>query len=270
MDFSFDHKKENTPMPVVSNDEFTEEYIENPNEQQDPEFFQFLNSKILIFGKRGSGKTTLIKDIYRKLQNEIDEVHVFNQPKSQTSDYADITDAIYDDFSLLEDFPEHCQKNPNSKKLLILENHCNIKQLSVIEDIIFNGLNVTLIIVCQYPMGMKPEYRVQFDYVFTAYDDSYSNKQRLYNYYFGMFPSLAMFCQILDSLKKYQFVCSKNTEPTSVTVYKPEVPTLYKFIQTNLVQKGISQTNKKILLMKQVNETIESLIKMRDLLNDLL
>ena len=280
MDFSFDHKKENTPEKndqglLASAPAACSLSLSEKNEQlqvtRTNEEFAFLNSKILIIGKRGSGKTTLIKDIYRQLQNDLDEVHVFNQPKLEAP-YHEITNAVYSDFSLLEDIVEYCRKNPSKKKLLILENHCDKKQLNILDDIFYNGrfMNVTLVIACQYAPPMKPEHRYQLDYIFVANDDFYSNKQKLYTYYFGMFPNLAMFCQIMDSLEQFQFLCTINRKQTRVIKYKPEIAKVYRFIETQLVEKGTSSANKKVQLIKQVNVTIESLIKMRDLLEDYL
>ena len=249
MDFSFDQKNENTPTPI-------------PNKAAKPA--NFLNSKTLIIGKRGTGKTTTVRDIYKQIQNELNEVHIFSNG-SESSLYEDISNAIYTDFTLLEDFTYYCKTN-QSNKLLIIENICDGKQLNLLEEVLYKNrsMNVTVIITAQYSIGIKAEYRAQFDYVFAANEDFYSSKQRLYQHYFGMYPTLAMFCQILDSLDKFQFLCSNGE------IYQPMSSHLvedYRFIQTKTIEKG---NNKKTRLIKQVNETIESLIKMRDLLNDLL
>lgn len=263
MDFPFDHKKENTPIGIE------QYYHVNHEQHQQHSQFDFLNSKTLIIGKRETGKTSLVRDLYKKIQNDIHEVHIFS---NVTSSYLDISNAIYSNFSLLEDFAEHCKKYHDLKKLLIIENVIDSKQLNLLEEVLYNGrfMNVTLIVTVQHPLVMKAEYRAQFDYIFAANDDFYSTKQRLYTYYFGMFPTLQIFSETLDSLQQFQFLCSKNVSPPYVTKYKPQLHTDVKFIQTQLIEKGMNKNNKKNQLIKQINETLESLIKVRDMLSDLL
>jgi hypothetical protein len=71
-----------------------------------------------------------------------------------------------------------------------------------IMDIFFNGRHFQLlfILTMQFPLGIKPEYRCNFDYIFLLTEDFYSNKKRLYEHYAGMFPSFESFRQIFEQL----------------------------------------------------------------------
>ena len=42
------------------------------------ESFNWLDSKVLFIGKRGSGKTTLIKSIYNEIKDSIDDLYYFS------------------------------------------------------------------------------------------------------------------------------------------------------------------------------------------------
>ena len=52
----------------------------------------------------------------------------------------------------------------------------------------------------QFPLGIRPELRCNFDYIFLLAEDFYSNQKRLYDHYAGMFPSFDIFRQIFLQL----------------------------------------------------------------------
>lgn len=59
---------------------------------------------------------------------------------------------------------------------------------------------VTFIITMQFPLGLTPELRQTFDYVFLLSEDFYSNQKRLYDHYVGMIPSFETFRTIFLQL----------------------------------------------------------------------
>jgi hypothetical protein len=48
----------------------------------------------------------------------------------------------------------------------------------------------------QFPLGIKPELRCNFDYIFLLAEDFVSNQKRLYEHYAGMFPNFETFKQV--------------------------------------------------------------------------
>ena len=48
----------------------------------------------------------------------------------------------------------------------------------------------------QYAVGIPPEMRSNFDYIFLLAEDFISNQKRLYEHYAGMFPSFDIFKQV--------------------------------------------------------------------------
>ena len=45
----------------------------------------------------------------------------------------------------------------------------------------------------QYSLGIPPEMRSNFDYIFLLAEDFTNNRKRLYEHYAGMFPDFASF-----------------------------------------------------------------------------
>jgi hypothetical protein len=71
-----------------------------------------------------------------------------------------------------------------------------------IMDLLFNGRhrNITYILTMQYPLGIKPELRSNFDYVFLLAEDYISNMKKLYDHYAGMFPDFNSFREVFRQL----------------------------------------------------------------------
>ncbi len=228
--------------------------------------FRYLNSKILIIGKRESGKTSLVRDIYQQIQNEINEVHVFS---NVASSYSDITNAIYDDFHLINDFLAHCYHRPDTNKLVIIENLLDVNQIKMIEDLLYKGkhYNMTIIVTMQYPFVMMPEHRNQFNYMFTSYYDFIADQKRIHDYYFYMYPSFEYFQSLLAKLEDYQFLGVKVQSSPYVIPYKPRLHSNLRFIQTQKIRH--SENNKEKEIDRKLDEMINIIGEMISSLNKL-
>jgi hypothetical protein len=71
-----------------------------------------------------------------------------------------------------------------------------------ITELLFNGRHYDLmyILTMQTPLGITPEMRNQFDYIFLLAEDFQSNLKRIYEHYAGMFPTFDSFKQIFSKL----------------------------------------------------------------------
>jgi len=71
-----------------------------------------------------------------------------------------------------------------------------------ITELLFNGRHYELmyILTMQYPLGITPELRGNFDYIFLLAEDFVSNLKRIYDHYAGMFPDFNSFRQAFGSL----------------------------------------------------------------------
>jgi hypothetical protein len=82
-----------------------------------------------------------------------------------------------------------------------------------IMELLFNGRHVEImyILTMQYPLGLGPELRSNFDYVFLLAEDSASNLKRLHEHYASMFPDLQTFRQVFKQLtRNYGAMVIKN------------------------------------------------------------
>jgi hypothetical protein len=71
-----------------------------------------------------------------------------------------------------------------------------------IQELLYNGRHYKLmyILTMQFPLGITPELRSNFDYIFLLAEDYISNKKRIYDHYAGMFPNFESFRQVFDQL----------------------------------------------------------------------
>ncbi len=69
-------------------------------------------------------------------------------------------------------------------------------------ELLFNGRHYRLmyILTMQFPLGISPELRCNFDYIFLLADDTISNQKRIYDHYAGMFPTFDAFRQVFCQL----------------------------------------------------------------------
>ena len=76
-----------------------------------------------------------------------------------------------------------------------------IKDENILE-LFFNGRHhhMSFILTMQYAVGIPPELRSNFDYIFLLGEDFISNRKRLYEHYAGMFPSFDIFQQVFSTV----------------------------------------------------------------------
>ena len=69
-------------------------------------------------------------------------------------------------------------------------------------QLFFDGRHyqIMYILTMQFPLGISPELRCNFDYIFLLAEDFTSNQKRLYDHYAGMFPDLNSFKQVFKTL----------------------------------------------------------------------
>ncbi len=77
----------------------------------------------------------------------------------------------------------------------------------IVRCLFMNGrhLKMFFLITLQYVMGIPPAMRTNVDYVFIFRESSMQNRKRLYDCYASMFPTLEVFCTVMDS-------CTENFE----------------------------------------------------------
>lgn len=178
---------------------------------------------IIIIGKRGTGKTWLCNDLAHTLNipmkiiisptEHIDPFYSNIYPDAIIhNEYtSSIGDSVITRQSDLKRKIGQKQLNDNSidMRLLLIMDDCLALNKTwaydeYMREIIMNGrfYDITCIMIMQFPLGIGPEIRCQFDYIFMFYDDHKNNLKRLYGYYAGMFPTFSSFCEVFEQLTK--------------------------------------------------------------------
>lgn len=182
------------------------------------------HASIVMIAKRGSGKSYVCRallDHYRDIPcgiiisptdrlnafygNFFPESFIYYEYKSE------IIENVLRRQELIKDKNE--EKRKQGKKIdtrtFVLMDDClsNVKSWGndkPIKDLLFNGrhYDIMYILTMQFPLGISPELRTNFDYVFLLADDNTNNIKRLYEHYAGCFPSLAAFKQVFTEMTK--------------------------------------------------------------------
>lgn len=251
LDNSFDNQEfineENNDMNEVSDDSSETSKIKatdvknlNINKMVD-------NANILFIAKRGTNKHDRLLDIINKLQNKnnFKEIIIVSPIKETTEHYNDYLSTrgynnkitIMDnlDYTIIEKLMcdqrdvlhKKKQKHATNDILLVLDDCLSSKgdwlKNPSMTNLFLNSRHygITLITAMQFPMGLSPEIRSMFDYVFMFADDFVTTKKRLYDFYAGMFPNYKNFDNVFTELTtKYGSMIISNTGATKKPVDK--------------------------------------------------
>jgi hypothetical protein len=192
------------------------------------------NVTIAMIAKRASGKSYLTREILFH-KRDIPTTIAISKTEKLNKFYADfipdiyifdeydnkILNKIYQRQSLMSDDNEEKKKEGKKMKdpraMLIMDDCMSSKGSWVkeqpITELFFNGRhhNLSFILTMQFPLGIPPEMRSNFDYIFLLADDFISNRKRLYDHYAGMFPDFNTFQQVfLDLTENYGCMVINN------------------------------------------------------------
>lgn len=190
------------------------------------------DATVLMLGKRGTGKSTLLQDIMYHMQSRLfagiamapteDSVAMFEGflPRCFVFDdfRADAVERLMQTKRLLSRMNRKKMKQAESgggrftrRNVAVLLDDCmydkkNLKHTAV-RDIFMNGRHedVFFINLQQYVMDMGPDMRNNVDYVFAMRDTSIENRIKLWKTFFGMFTDYNDFAELFES-------CTENYE----------------------------------------------------------
>jgi hypothetical protein len=178
---------------------------------------------IAIIAKRASGKSFLTKEIMFQKRNIVSTVVISRTEKLNSfysefipdsyiySEYdSSILNRIYDrQAHINEDNKDRKKKNKRLKddRLMLIMDDCMSSKGTWLKDpniteLFFNGRHhhLSFILTMQYAVGIPPEMRSNFDYIFLLAEDTINNSKRLYEHYAGMFPSFDIFQQVFSDI----------------------------------------------------------------------
>lgn len=173
------------------------------------------NPSICMVAKRGSGKSYICRDILRHLKNVPGGV-IISPTDRMSSFYGEfvpesfihyeystelIEKILYRQEMIIEKSKEKAKEGKKiDTRLFVVMDDCLADSKSWANDkpimeLFFNGrhYHITYILTMQYPLGISPRLRSNFDYIFLLADDITSNVKKIHEHYAGMFPSLKAF-----------------------------------------------------------------------------
>jgi len=179
---------------------------------------------IVMVAKRGSGKSWVCRNILKFLNRVgIPGGMVIAKTEKMNPFYSNFFPELYIHYEYKTEILEkmlfrqekmmdkRAEKNKRGKRVnprafLVMDDCLASKTTWVkdkpIQEIFYNGRHykLTFILTMQFPLGIGPELRCNFDYIFLLADDFISNQKRLFDHYAGMFPNFDSFRQVYNQL----------------------------------------------------------------------
>ena len=178
---------------------------------------------IAMIAKRATGKSFLTREIMFQKRHITSAIAISRTEKLNSfysefipdsyiySEYdSTILSRIYERQSKMnEDNKNRIKegKNPKKDEIMLIMDDCMSSKGTWLKDpnileLFFNGRHhhLSFILTMQYSIGIPPEMRSNFDYIFLLAEDTISNRKRLYEHYAGMFPTFDIFQQVFSDL----------------------------------------------------------------------
>ena len=182
------------------------------------------NSKVVVLGKPGTGKTSIITDLLYTHRN-IPMGMIMSGTEESNHHYKDmIPDTfIYSEYDkpaiekLIKRQKTAIRKNIKNKEAFLVMDDCMddkkwLKEKST-RGIFKNGRHWALffIMASQYCMDLPPELRSCIDYVFIMKENIPNNRKKIFDNYCGIFPTFQMFEEVFNACTSdFQCVVVKN------------------------------------------------------------
>jgi len=194
---------------------------------------------ILMIGRRGTGKSWLIKDLMWHKRN-MPVGTVISGTEGANAFYSTIVPSllVHDEFSsdiignslkrqkaIMKQINKDKEVRGAStldRRAFVVMDDCMYDTKWIhdrnIRDLFMNGRHYGLlyIIALQYVLGIPPVLRGQVDYVFILRENQVSARKKIYEQFAGIFPSFELFCQIMDQCTEdYECLVIHNGSKTN-------------------------------------------------------
>jgi hypothetical protein len=191
---------------------------------------------VAIYGKRQSGKSTLVKDILQHV-GSIPTGTIICPSEKANEFYSTIIPpvAIHTEYSktVLDKFVERqkCIAHKHVKEIdkygrssvdphaFIVLDECvydnSWTRDSNINFLFMNSRHLEMLVMftMQYYLSISPSLRTNIDYIFILKDNNQSNRKKLYEYYAGVFPNFDTFCEFMNQCtENYGCLVIDNTK----------------------------------------------------------
>lgn len=201
------------------------------------------HASIIMIAKRGSGKSWVVRALIHHYAKSI-PIHMIISPTEDINPFykkfmpdayihpkfdSDKIRGILQRQQIIKDKArkrEDVGKKPINTRALIVMDDCLAEKKDWSKDptvdvILLNGrhYDITYILTMQFPLGISPTMRSNFDYVFLLADDTFSNQKRIFEHYAGIFPNFEAFRQIFGQLtQSHSAMVIINRDPAGNSV----------------------------------------------------
>jgi len=200
-------------------------------------------SKIVIIGKPGTGKSTVIKSIlYAKkhifpvglfMSGTEDSNHFYSKFIPDLFIYNDYDEGKLQDFVRRQKIAKHHLPNPWA--ILLLDDCTDDKRIfnQLIQQNLYKKgrhYKMLYLLSLQYALDMKTSIRTNVDGVFILREPNLNNRRKLWENFAGVIPDFGLFCKLMDKLTQdYCCLYIHNATTTNriedcVFFYKAKIP----------------------------------------------
>lgn len=172
----------------------------------DPQQAKYMDF-IVIVGKRGSGKTVLVKDLLNQLG--CNRFVIFSPSGSANYVYPEYTWHIDKKYSknAFANFVTQQKEAQYIHKVCVVFEGCMYNKSMYFYFMNSRTLKTKIVMVIDHHMAIPSEIRCCIDYVFIFNDNDNFVRKHLYKKFAGMFPTFDVFCQVFDQLTSDPFTC---------------------------------------------------------------
>jgi hypothetical protein len=184
----------------------------------------------LIIGARGTGKSKMLQDIIYHTRERYDVGMAMTATTSTANDLRKFLPSrlIYKDgynFEKADKMLQVCKKmvaRGKGKSLLNIQDdvmfESGVLKSKTQKELHFNGRHAltTQVSTTQYCMDIPSNIRGNIDYILALRETTVSNKKKLYEFFFGSFPSFKEFDRVfMHATREFGALVIDKTQPTA-------------------------------------------------------
>lgn len=169
---------------------------------------------VLLIGKRGSGKSILMRDLAYRLHQtgQVDFAAGFSPTEDTQGSFGQFlpSTAIHEDYDegvvsdIMRAQKKQWRRGHGSNMVLFMDDimyNKSVLKTKVIRELFLNGRHrhVGLVLAAQYCMDLGPELRSNLDVVICCRESIKSNREKLYKNFFGLFGTYEEFSRTMDA-----------------------------------------------------------------------